>query len=136
LGDRFGTAWSLHELLLVETTTGRLDAARAHAREAMEMFREDGDLEGMNMMLVNFASIDDAADDRPRALRLAAAAIAVSQRFGILLASQSWTSPPFPFVPWEPADLAERAWWDEGSRIELEEAVRFALESPERRGSG
>ena len=94
------------------------------------MFQADGDMSGMILLLIDLSAVALVEGQRPRALRLAAAAVTIAEKNGTHLASQSWTSPPFPEIPVPSEDAAEQAWSAEGTRMTLDDAVAYALRSP------
>jgi predicted ATPase/class 3 adenylate cyclase len=130
-GDRFQISWTLHSLGLAQTVLGDYDAAREAYTSAARMFVEDGDVSGMTLILVDFAGLALALGQRQRASRLTGAAEEATRRTGAGLASTSMRAEYFPAVPTEPAaGSPDRAAWDEGMRMTLDEAVVYALETP------
>ncbi len=128
IGDRFQVSWSLHSIGLAQTVLGAHEEARRAFTEATSIFVKDGDLSGMVIALVDFAGLEEAVGNRRRAVTIAGAADASMQRTGTGLADISVQAKYFPAIPREPAPgSVERAAWDEGARLGLEEAVALAL---------
>ncbi len=132
LGDRFQVSWSLHSLGVAHTVNGAFDLARSAFTDAMQMFVEDGDVSGMTLGLVDFAGLEMAAGHRARAFQLAAAADASTRRTGTGLAGITVQAEYFPAVPREPAPGSpDRADWDAGERMSLDDAVAYAVAGPD-----
>jgi hypothetical protein len=135
VGDRFQIAWTLHSIGLAQTVLGVYDDARRSFVEAMRMFREDGDVSGMLIGVVDFAGLALAVGDRELAFRLASAGHAGTVRTGTGLADVTTQAEYFPEVPREPPpDSPDRAAWDAGALLSLEDAVEasFAVGVPGR----
>jgi hypothetical protein len=127
-GDRFQVAWTLHSIGLAQTVLGAHDDAQRSLSEAIRMFRDDGDVSGMIIGVVDFAGLAFARGNRDLAYRLAAAGDASTRRTGTGLADIATQVNYFPEVPREPAiGSADRAAWDQGARLDLEDAVAEVL---------
>ena len=64
-GHRTMEAWSLHMLALVQIGHGEIVESASHAREALAIFRDAGDVGGITLILDDLASIAVAAGDPP-----------------------------------------------------------------------
>ncbi|MFZ5871231.1 MAG: adenylate/guanylate cyclase domain-containing protein [Actinomycetota bacterium] len=128
LNDVYYLGWGLRMLGLTRLRQGRAAAAREVLDESMRMFAPAGDTSAVVLHLADFASLAALEGDVPRALRLAGAQRALQRATGTHLAD--WTINRVPAL----ADLlartgpAEEALLAEGAGMDLDAAVRYALD--------
>jgi tetratricopeptide (TPR) repeat protein len=132
-GHRTMEAWSLHMLALVQIGDGEMIESASHAREALAIFRDAGDVGGITLILDDLASIAVAAGDPPRAGRLYGAARHLQTTSGTVLANYveetyDQYNAPSPRSVLSPDDFDRYA--AEGARMGLDEVVAYALEDP------
>ena len=130
LGARFDLGWSLHQLGNVAVKTGRVAAARAYFSEALAIFDEAQDVSGIVFQLDNLSVVARLEGDPVRATRLAAAAahhqVTTGAGLGGLLTATEGRSGREGLSEAEGAQT-----WAEGQAMSLEQAVRYALGSPD-----
>jgi DNA-binding CsgD family transcriptional regulator len=132
LGDLPGTALSLGVLGCIGIDDGNVDEAAVYLREGFEMSRDLGDKVNILFGLEAFAQLETRRGNYRGAFRLAAAASALREAFGVIT-----------FSLWQShldlaLDLARRilgsetsaAIWAEGSALTLTQAVELALTPP------
>jgi predicted ATPase/class 3 adenylate cyclase len=132
-GHRTMEAWSLHMLALVQIGHGEYAESTQHAREALDIFRDAGDVGGITLILDDLASISVAAGDAPRGARLYGAARHLQATSGTMLANyveETYDSynAPSPRSVLSPEDFERYA--AEGAGMGLDEVVAYALEDP------
>jgi tetratricopeptide (TPR) repeat protein len=132
-GHRTMEAWSLHMLALVQIGNGDYVESLEHAREALRIFHEAGDVAGITLILDDFASIAVAGGDAPRAGRLYGAARHLQATSGTTLAlfveeTYQQYNAPSPRSVLSAEDLDRYA--AEGASMGLDEIVAYALEDP------
>jgi DNA-binding NarL/FixJ family response regulator len=129
MGDTRGVAFTLLNLGKLLLSRNDIDRATAATREGLTLAAELGDRELIATGLERAATVAAAHDQRPRALRLLAAADALRERIGVPLAAAeravtelalgaSWTDRASPSL---------HAVWEAGRRYTIEEAVASAL---------
>jgi predicted ATPase len=130
LGHAWGTARSSADLAYLACESGDLEAAHALYEDALTAFLHLGHKRGLARALEGFACLAQREQNPERALILAGAAVAIRRAIGA------------PARPYEQAKLEralEPAWqhrdpesatasWNDGLRMSLEEAIKFALE--------
>ena len=132
-GHRTMEAWSLHMLALVQIGHGEYAESTQHAREALGIFRDAGDVGGITLILDDLASIAVAAGDAARGARLYGAARHLQATSGTMLANyveETYDSynAPSPRSVLSPEDFERYA--AEGAAMGLDELVAYALEDP------
>ena len=130
-GHRTMEAWSLHMLALVEIGNGVVADSGEHAREALRIFHEAGDVGGITLTLDDLASVAVAAGDPPRAGRLYGAARHLQTTSGTTLAifveeTYKQFNAPSPRAALSSEDFDRYV--AEGARMGLDEVVAYALE--------
>ncbi|HEU4736092.1 MAG TPA: hypothetical protein VFS48_03575, partial [Solirubrobacterales bacterium] len=129
LGDRFMTAWSLYMIGLFNLPIDHT-AVRRNFEEALPLFTETGDKSGYGLIFDGFATLEWAAGDVPRAVRLAGYAAAEEQSAGTGLARVNREYARFfPETLTSDPELAEE--YAEGQRLTLEQATDLALHRDE-----
>ena len=131
IDDRFGLGWALHTHGLVSLKMGDIEAARKDFLEAIELFKEGGDVSGMVLQLDNLSQVIRADGDPGTATRLASAA-RVHQRstgtgIGQLLSEQEGRTGREGLSPQD----AERV-WTEGQALTLDQALQEAVAAARR----
>jgi len=129
--DRFGLGWALHTHGLVSLKMGDIEAARKDFLEAIELFKEGGDVSGMVLQLDNLSQVIRAGGDPGTATRLASAA-RVHQRstgtgIGQLLSEQEGRTGREGLSPQD----AEKV-WTEGQALTLDQALEEAVAAARR----
>ena len=129
--DRFGLGWALHTHGLVSLKMGDIEAARKDFLEAIELFKEGGDVSGMVLQLDNLSQVIRADGDPGTATRLASAA-RVHQRstgtgIGQLLSEQEGRTGREGLSPQD----AEKV-WTEGQALTLDQALEEAVAAARR----
>ena len=129
--DRFGLGWALHTHGLVSLKMGDIEAARKDFLEAIELFKEGGDVSGMVLQLDNLSQVIRVDGDPGTATRLASAA-RVHQRstgtgIGQLLSEQEGRTGREGLSPQD----AERV-WTEGQALTLDQALEEAVAAARR----
>ena len=132
-GHRTMEAWSLHMLALLQVGTGEYVESTQHAREALAIFQDAGDVGGITLILDDLASIAVAAGDAPRGGRLYGAARHLQATSGTMLANYvdetyEQYKAPSPRSALSPEDFERYV--AEGARMGLDEVVAYALEDP------
>jgi predicted ATPase len=132
-GHRTMEAWSLHMLALVQIGHGEYVESTQHAREALDIFQDAGDVGGITLILDDLASIAVAAGDAPRGARLYGAARQLQATSGTMLANyveETYDSynAPSPRSVLSPEEFERYA--AEGAAMGLDEVVAYALEDP------
>ncbi|MGI8829419.1 MAG: ATP-binding protein [Candidatus Limnocylindria bacterium] len=125
--DRFMLAWTRYTLGISDNLRERAVQAHAHNIEALELFRETGDLSGYALVLDALAATAFLAGHHPRSMRLAGAANAIQAQGGAQLGrlNREWSN----FYPEKLAedDAELRAAYEEGRQLPLEDAIELAL---------
>ena len=125
LGDRFMLAWTLYMqgLTFLETDRDRLHEALS---EALDLFRQTGDVSGYALVFDAFAAAAHVEGDSIRAMRLAGYASATERLAGGGLGSLNrGYAGFFPERLMETPEFA--AAYAEGQQMDLDRAVRLAL---------
>ena len=133
VGDRTMEAWSLHMLALVQIGSEHSGEAGGHAREALRIFHQAGDVGGITLILDDLASIAVSNGDPPRAGRLYGAARHLQSTSGTTLAlfveeTYKQYNAPSPRSVLSPEEFERYA--AEGASMGLDEVVAYALENP------
>ena len=131
IDDRFGLGWALHTHGLVSLKMGDIEAARKDFLEAIELFKEGGDVSGMVLQLDNLSQVIRVDGDPGTATRLASAA-RVHQRstgtgIGQLLSEQEGRTGREGLSPQD----AEKV-WTEGQALTLDQALEEAVAAARR----
>ena len=126
-------AWSLHMLALVQIGHDDAGEAIVHAREALRIFHQAGDVGGITLILDDLASIAVSSGDPPRAGRLYGAARHLQSTSGTTLAlfveeTYKQYNAPSPRSVLGPEEFERYA--AEGASMGLDEVVAYALEDP------
>ena len=126
IDDRFGLGWALHTHGLVSLKMGDTETARKDFLQALQLFRDDGDVSGMVLQLDNLSQIIRADGDPVKATRLASAAKLYQRSKGInigrLLSEQEGRTGREGLSE----DDAERV-WAEGQTLPLDQALEEAV---------
>jgi len=126
LGDRFQLGWALFTRGLIAMRTEQPQIARDSYAEAMQIFRETGDLTGYVLVLDGFAGLEWSFGDRDKAMRLAGAAVAIQDVTGLGLAQVNRQNVQFyPEELLQEAPLANA--YAEGKKLTQEQAIELAL---------
>ena len=130
--DRTMEAWSLHMLAMSQLGQRFFSDAGATAREALQHFRESGDVSGMILVLDDLAIVAVGSGDPERGGRLWGAARHLQQTTGTALADYVQQNNELFGVP-TPKDVLPADVLDflaaEGAAWSLDEAVAYALET-------
>ena len=131
-GHRTMEAWSLHMLALSLLGQRRTEESKAHATKALAIFRDAGDVSGINLVLDDLAGVAVVDGDLPRAGRMWGAARRLQQVTGAELASFNESGfgtygYPNPRDALSPEDL-ER-YGAEGAAMSLDESIAYAFET-------
>ncbi|MEO6579232.1 MAG: hypothetical protein ABIO99_10090, partial [Candidatus Limnocylindria bacterium] len=126
--DRFMLAWTRYMLGMSDTIRERAAEAHANHIEALELFRETGDLSGYALVLDGLAVTAYLAGERPRSMRLAGAANVIQAQGGAQLGrlNREWSNFYPESLAQEDAEL--RAAYEEGRQLPLDDAIELALE--------
>jgi predicted ATPase len=136
VGDRFALADGLTALAQLYRRTGRLEAARRVALEALGMFHEADNSTGIALVLQVLGELEIMEGGSERAVRLAGASDAIRESIG-------GGAPPELMQIEDPRRRAqermsdeeiERA-WTEGRAMSVEDALAYALEENESKPS-
>ena len=127
LGNQFGLGWGLFTRAILALQLHDTPLARTTSVEALKIFANADDVTGKVLVLDCIAEVARREDDRLRAARLAGAAAAQEVTIGAGLGTivgnrEGWRTP----VELTEAETAARA---EGQKMNLDEAVAYALES-------
>jgi len=126
LDDEFGLGWALHTRALVSINVGDARTAEPLIVEAFEQFAKAADISAITILLDDAAQLAMLHGDRPRSLRLAAAASALQAKSGADVAMMANSLEGRPVAAATDAD--ERKAWDEGLAMSMDEAVSYALQ--------
>jgi len=131
--DRWGSARSLADLGYVDCKQGNYPAAHSEYREALEIFAGLAHRRGMARALEGTACLALAQGRAERALKLAASAARLRHLIGAPLTPAEKLELDQALQPaWQSlAKEAGEAAWDEGARMNVEQAVRYSLERSE-----
>jgi predicted ATPase/class 3 adenylate cyclase len=130
MNDHFMLGWSLYTYGLLKNIRGEAEGAREALRESLGLFQETNDVTGYALVLDGFASLEWAAGERDRAMKIAGAAAAISDVAGGGLAQRNREIDQFfPQELLSEAALAEA--YQAGQHLSAEEAVRLALREDE-----
>jgi tetratricopeptide (TPR) repeat protein len=123
LGDKFGLTWALHSSGLAWLRKNDAVAARKAFEEQMGLLSDTRDVPGVALALGNLFKVSLLEGDRPRAVRLRAAAEALAATVGSTLADYVDTIEKAAFQRETADDLA----WAEGAAMSFDDAVAYAL---------
>jgi tetratricopeptide (TPR) repeat protein len=129
IDDRFGTAWAEYMLGLIAITLKKPDDALRHLGQATRVFQSTGDRSGQVLQFAALAVAAREAGDLQRAWTLTGAVDSIRRSTGTDLVLTQ-----IPGLIWDfqleppPGDEDARRWFDEGSRLGLEEAIAYSLE--------
>ncbi|TMD81692.1 MAG: adenylate/guanylate cyclase domain-containing protein [Chloroflexi bacterium] len=131
IDDGFGLGWALHTHGLVSLKMGDVETARKDFLEALQLFKEGGDVSGMVLQLDNLSQVIRADGDPVTATRLASAA-KVHQRstgtgIGQLLSEQEGRTGREGLS----AQDAEKL-WTAGQALTLDQALEEAISAARR----
>ena len=125
LGDPYYLGWSLWSIVVGRIALGRLDEARAPAREALQLFADAADVSGYATLLDVAAVIAFRDGDRLRAARLSGAAEELARVSGLDAFDRT-------ILDFDADALASapdtQAAWQEGIAMERSAAIAYALE--------
>jgi tetratricopeptide (TPR) repeat protein len=131
VGDRFMTGWTLFQLGVSDLTAGEFGSARAYLTEAMTTFAESDDRSGIVLLLDAFGSLEAAAGDPERGVRLRGASEALARTSGTALANLTRRyaayANPVDFVS---PEIVEGL-LEEGRQKPLQDAIAYALRQDE-----
>jgi predicted ATPase len=129
LDDRFGIGWAEYMLGLIAITLKKPDDALRHLGEASRVFASTGDRSGQVLQFAAFAVAAREAGDLERAWTLTGAVDSIRRSTGTDLVLTQIPGLTWDF-PLEPAvdDTDAKRWFDDGSRMGLEDAIAYALE--------
>jgi predicted ATPase/DNA-binding winged helix-turn-helix (wHTH) protein len=132
-GDLWGCARSLTDLGAVDCVQGRHPSAQTSYREAMEIFMKLGHRRGIARAMEGHACLAVAQDQAARALKLAAAAAHLRELIRVPLPQAEKTKLDQMLLPaWQAlSGPASKTAWAEGSAMDLEKAVQYAVQEPE-----
>ncbi|HYI22899.1 MAG TPA: adenylate/guanylate cyclase domain-containing protein [Candidatus Limnocylindrales bacterium] len=128
LNDPFGIGWAHYMLSGFKVRAGDLVGARDHLRESLGVFAAAGDRTGILLNLAGYTLIAGIGPDRERANRLGGAVemLRAATGAGLIDDAPEWFEFSIPVRP--EGDPEASQWWDEGTRMSIEEAVAYALE--------
>jgi len=127
LGDRYYLGWSLWSMVVGRIALGRLDQARAPAREALQLFADADDVSGYAGLLDAAAIIAFREGDRQRAARLSGAVDELARTSG--LDARTFGRTLLDFDADALASAPEtRAAWQEGAAMERPALIAYGLE--------
>ncbi len=131
LGDRRGVASLLTDMGDLACERGDYSAARTFLEESMVIFSELGDVRGIAQLFECYARMAAGRGKPERALRLAAAAIALREEFGAPLSPDDESKLESSLEPIRQAlgGQASGAAWSEGRAMPTEKAIQYALAS-------
>lgn len=82
IGDRYGTAWAIHNLATVKTSQGDYDAARELHAESTDIRREIGDRYGIAASLANMGAVEVRQGNYDAARKLYAESLPIRREIG------------------------------------------------------
>jgi predicted ATPase/class 3 adenylate cyclase len=126
-GDTFSLGWALNIGGEAAIRRGEFGLARESFEEALKTGRAASGVSNVALDLYEFASLAQAEGQRERALRLAGAANAMGASSGIGSLTTMFSLDAMRVVVPEPAEPTERALYDEGAALSLEDAIEYAL---------
>jgi len=133
--DRFGFGWSLHTHGLVSLKMGDIETARKDFLQALQLFKEGGDVSGMVLQLDNLSQVIRADGDPGKATRLASAAKthqrSTGTSIGQLLSEQEGRTGREGLSE----GMAAQA-WAEGQLLSLDQALEEAVAAVRREPAG
>jgi hypothetical protein len=132
-GDLWGCARSLTDLGAIDCVQGRYPSAQTSYREAIEIFMKLGHRRGIARAMEGHACLAVAQDQAARALKLAAAAAHLRELIRVPLPQAEKAKLDQMLLPaWQAlSGPASKTAWAEGSAMDLEKAVQYALQEPE-----
>jgi predicted ATPase/class 3 adenylate cyclase len=126
LGDPYYLGWSLWSIVVGRIALGRLDEARAPAREALHLFAQADDVSGYAGLLDAAAVIAFREGDRLRAARLSGAVDEMARLSGFdarpFRAILDFAADALPSAP------DTQAAWQEGAAMERSAVIAYALD--------
>ena len=135
LGDKIGVAASLAKLGTVSLRQDNLAEAQSLYRESLALLWELGDKERIADSLMGFAAIAVAQRQLQRAVRFWGAAEALREAIGVPLMPDEHAIYNYEHevaaVRAQSGEAAFAAAWTQGRAMSLEEAIAFALASPD-----
>jgi predicted ATPase/class 3 adenylate cyclase len=127
LGDPYYLGWSLWSIVVGRIALGRLDEARAPAREALQLFAQADDVSGYAVLLNAAAVIAFREGDRLRAARLSGTVDELARLSG--LDARTFDRAILDFDADALASAPDtQAAWQEGVAMERSAAIAYALE--------
>ena len=127
LGDPYYLGWSLWSIVVGRIALGRLDEARAPAREALQLFAQADDVSGYAVLLNAAAVVAFREGDRLRAARLSGAVDELARLSG--LDARTFDRPSLDFDADALASAPDtQTAWQEGAAMERSAAIAYALE--------
>jgi predicted ATPase/class 3 adenylate cyclase len=125
LEDPYYLGWSLWSIVVGRVALGRLDEARARAREALQLFADADDVSGYATLLDVAAVIAFREGDRLRAARLSGAVEELARVSGLDAFDRT-------ILDFDADALASapdtQAAWQEGAAMERSAVIAYALE--------
>ncbi|MFN2519837.1 MAG: adenylate/guanylate cyclase domain-containing protein [Candidatus Limnocylindria bacterium] len=129
LGDRFGLGWALFMIANAGLVLGRHDRVRDSLDEAAGIFRASKDLSAFTILLDDYAALALAEGRPERAVRLAGAAAALSDRTGTKLGRYTRQFVTHDIYPTDDHRARYPDEWETGYAMDLDAAIAYALES-------
>jgi predicted ATPase/DNA-binding winged helix-turn-helix (wHTH) protein len=138
VGDSWGSARSLTDLGHIDCERGDYSAGHAAYREALELFAVLGHRRGVARALEGYACLALAQGHAARALTLAAAAAQLRRLISVPLHQEEQSKLDRTLLPaWQLLSESEgKDAWAEGSAMNLEQAMQYALHEPRTVTSG
>ncbi|MGH2500519.1 MAG: ATP-binding protein, partial [Candidatus Limnocylindria bacterium] len=132
-GRTFDLGWAVHILGMGALHTGDAAEARQWLAEGLAIFVGAEDQSGIVVVLRDIAELELKAGERPRAMRIAGASRALEDSSGAGIMTVMMERPAGIWTPIHRDELpaAERAAWDEGTRMSAAEAVAYAVREPD-----
>jgi predicted ATPase/class 3 adenylate cyclase len=127
LNDRFYLGWALWSSGFARIGMGRVEEARRPLRQALEIFEDADDVSGSLTMAEMAAIIAFKGGDYVRAARLSGAIAQAEAATGLDINLFPRAVLGFDPRPLRGADTA--AAWEEGTRMEMKEAIAYAKEA-------
>ncbi|MDP9266466.1 MAG: hypothetical protein M3O91_10180 [Chloroflexota bacterium] len=128
LGDPFLIGWALSVAGLAAVGQRDFAAARDAFGESLRGRATTRDLSAIALELYCFAILANAEGRRERGSRLVGAAAALGLSSGTAIMPLLYVSGEMTLALERPADPRQRAGWDEGAAMPLDDAIAYALE--------
>lgn len=125
VGDTYQVGWALHTLGQSDVLVGDLDAAARHLREALDLWVAAGDLSAVTVMLLDAVVVARARGAEACSWRLVGAEERLRLSTGTGMGESA-----VEFLELDPRRTPEsddeRAWFEEGRRLSLDEVIALA----------